>query len=81
MPRLLTMAGGASLLGAAAHEGGFLPGALLSLLTSDRDEEDPGFHRRFLRDHWNDVKGPFYLFLFGVGLLMIAQQVGRAAAH
>ena len=87
MPHLLNLGGGACIAGAAvwlllaAHEGGFLPTALWSLLSSDRDPDDPGFHRRFMRDHWDDVKGPLYLFLFGVALFMIAQQVGTPPAH
>jgi len=78
------VAGGACIAGAAlwfllaAREGGFLLGALLSLFSTDEDLEkaaDRGLYGR----HWEDVKGPFYLAVFGLGLIMIAQRLGGAA--
>ena len=89
MSRLLTVAGAGCVAAAAvwfllaAREGGFLPAALLSLfLPSDRDrspsrlERDIGVH--LLGEHWEDVKGPFYLMLFGAALMLCADRVATA---
>ena len=61
----------------AAFEGGYL-GALFE----SRGDEDSARGRRRERNlrsaHWQDMKGPFYLMVFGAGLMLCAERLGVA---
>jgi hypothetical protein len=75
--RLLTL-GGAGCIAAAAVW--FLPGALLSLfLPVDRDrgplDEQRQLDRNLFQEHWDAIRGPFYLMVFGAGLMMCATRL------
>ena len=58
----------------AAYQGGFL----LSLL-GHRSDDDHARGRRSERDlvaaHWEDMKGPFYLIVFGAALMLCAERL------
>ncbi len=83
MTTLMTFAGWGSILAAgvwfllAAREGGFLLSALVSLFWPDADDRRSA-NKGLFRSHWDDLKGPFYLLLFGLALLMIAMPRGPA---
>ena len=83
LTRLLSFAGGGCVAAAAvwfllaAHEGGFLPSALLSWFLPDRRDRQSFDHHLF-SEHWEDVKGPFYLLVFGVALMLSADRLASA---
>jgi hypothetical protein len=58
----------------AAYEGGFLTSLLWH-----RGDEDHARGRRSERDlvaaHWEDLKGPFYLIVFGAALMLCAERL------
>ena len=61
----------------AAFQGGYL-GALLQSL-GDEDEARGRRRERGLKAaHWEDMKGPFYLIVFGAGLMLCAARLAPA---
>lgn len=57
----------------AGLQQGFLLEALSSLF-GDRDSSQRA-DRHLFREHWHDVKAPFWLAVFGLSLILIAQRM------
>lgn len=56
-----------------AYQNGFLGTAFWAAFMQDR--WDKSASRELLDEHWHDVKGPFWLVVFGVGLLLAGAQL------
>jgi hypothetical protein len=56
----------------AAVQGGFPASLLWDRFDPDRTSRS---HRDLLGGHWEDLKGPFYLIVFGAALLASAQRL------
>jgi hypothetical protein len=56
----------------AAIQGGFLASLLWDRFDPDRTSQS---RQDLLGGHWEDLKGPFYLILFGAALVASAQRL------
>ena len=54
----------------AAVQGGFLVSALFGFFGDKYDRHEADAY--VFREHWEDAKGPFWLMVFGVGLLLLS---------
>ena len=61
----------------AAYQGGYL-GALFAAWWDDDDARGRRRARDVKSAHWEDMKGPFYLIVFGAGLILCAARLAPA---